>query len=606
MSFRYTGPEIERRTFESLSKPIMYLDAKQNELEDKLGLLEGEAAKLKKVALEEPNSKAAKFYNEFMNSVSTTSDSLAKEGIFSNNIRNNVIKLNTIYNSDILPIGQAYDQKMKELERQRVAKLNNQNLRFSKNANEISIDDYMNNTADYKVLDLNRPEQEGMQLGKILSSSNPRTVYKKVLGGQQYEMERTLGYKIDDMLDSGGSFAQIVADYANKIKASYDPELLAKYGNDIDASFKKGVMLGTGQTTQTQLVSNKDYDYMLDIKKQNHASKLRKDEIDYQFNKMNPRPDPNNPTAIPYARGVVNTPGEVAIQTAANVRGEKNALHDVKNWKASPNTTFKATAPILKQHAIDRIDNELSKYTLTTQKSIGAGLAHAGTGAVKETVLKDKRYAGIVDKLIKQKNDIQKNGITMTGKEALDIYSKSYKVSNYDELERKLNSKVILGTHIENFGNEINPEYTSGISKTLYTNLQNTGRKKLELKEISSGKYRNVSSIFDDKGDLNPGIKIGFSPSKKIGYYLITNNGTMYQVSPSTLGISPTSNGSYASDNAINAYETFLNNAHTYKTDKEAYANAIAVQNANTTAINNLATQIGVQVQNPKEHDKQN
>ena len=557
MSFRYTGPGIERRTFESLSKPIMYLDAKQNELEDKIGLLEGEAAKYKKVALEEPNSKAAQYYNEFNKAVQQQADTLSNEGVFSNNIRNNVIKLNSVYNSNILPISQAYDQKMKMLEQQRIASLNNPNLRFSKNANELSIDDYMNNTANYKVLDLNQATQEGLQMGKILSAVNRGDSFEKVLGGQNYMWKKTLGYDMDELLKSGGSPEKIISDYFNKTKGVYDPELLGKYENDINQSFMKGVLLGTGKSTQTQLVGNKDYDYMLDIKKQNHAFALDRAKINYQYGLTNPPP----PKTFSLAAGVDVSTGEENKQSSKNVKGETNALNNLNAYINHPKTLYNVT---------------------------------------------DKNIANRIVKMVNPKTlkvEEIKIGPMATGEQLAKAYLQSYKMNNVEELKRELSGRVKLGTHVATVGYELNSDYSKNIIDAVGRKVIKDGE--FNLTNVKTGKTEDVSSNFkiNDSGNLVPkvAVKFGFTPTNKVGYY-IEIDGIKYKVDDSYLGTA-NEKGKYVGQSAIEAYDKILKNKKNYS-DEELTQQMDDLNNLNIIAINNAATMTGIQAQTAVSHTK--
>ena len=249
MSFRYNGKGVREISFESLARPLIALQDKQEKYEDSISLLNSEAAKYEAIANSEPNSEAAALHKGMSEQIKVVADELATKGVLDASIRSKVMGLNTTFNKNILPIGQAYENKMKELSAQNAALRQNSNLRVSRKVSDISIDEYMNGKiGEYKLLDLNTAKQSGALTGAVLNSINRGDKLNPVFKNQLIQVNQTLGYSPDEVnsaltkLENGeklstseqSTLMRLIGDNKQRFESTLDPEMVKLYGKEIN------------------------------------------------------------------------------------------------------------------------------------------------------------------------------------------------------------------------------------------------------------------------------------------------------------------------------------------------------------------------------------
>lgn len=460
MSFRYNGRGVREISFESLARPLMALQDKQEKYEDSISLLNSEAAKYEAIANSEPNSEAAALYKGMTEQAKAVADELATKGVLDTSIRSKVMGLNTTFNKNILPIGQAYENKMKELSAQTAALRQNPNLRVNRKVSDISIDDYMNGKiGEYKMLDLNTAKQSGALTGAVLNSINRGDKLDPAFKNQLIQINQTLGYSPIEVnsalskLEKGeelstseqSTLMRLIGDNKQRFESTLDPEMAKLYGKEISSAWNEGLTLTAKQDIKTNYMGNKKWE----IDAETAAANSRA----WYAQSLNtpPPPDPDD-----LGPGIMATNGKISQGTEVEVKSRINEANNFKLFSTQPNTKFSVTNPGYKKFFKDKIkpkadqlENELNKMSRT----------NINAPKTPEYQAKQAKY----QEYYKQIKDLEKGTFTATGKELADFYQQTYKAKNYQQVQNILNKKAFLGTHTNMAGYELTSEFAKAV-----------------------------------------------------------------------------------------------------------------------------------------------
>ena len=175
-------------------------------------------------------------------------------------MRKNVLSLNTAFNKNILPIANAYELKKLLHYKKKAAQMANSDLRFLTPANEISIDKYAEGPPKQEVVNLKEFSAAGANVGKIISSiSRGQKPTGSDLAGYQ-TIAATMGYSLDE-LQTDEDILKMLSEYKTILKQSYPKELVDAFGEEMDSKFQAGVALTAAQTTNSNMVSDKLFDF---------------------------------------------------------------------------------------------------------------------------------------------------------------------------------------------------------------------------------------------------------------------------------------------------------------------------------------------------------
>ena len=140
-----------------------------------------------------------KNYKAFVEGKNKIAEQLNTQGVLSNNMRKNVLSLNTAFNKNILPIANAYELKKLLHYKKKQHKWQIPDLRFLTPANEISIDKYAEGPPKQEVVNLKEFSAAGANVGKIISSiSRGQKPTGSDLAGYQ-TIVATMGYSLDEL-----------------------------------------------------------------------------------------------------------------------------------------------------------------------------------------------------------------------------------------------------------------------------------------------------------------------------------------------------------------------------------------------------------------------
>ena len=504
MSFRYNGKGVREISFESLARPLMALQDKQERYEDSISLLNSEAAKYEAIANSEPNSEAAALHKGMTEQAKAVADELATKGVLDASIRSKVMGLNTTFNKNILPIGQAYENKMKELAAQNADLRKNSNLRVSRKVSDISIDEYMNGKiGEYKMLDLNTAKQSGALTGAVLNSINRGDKLDPVFKNQLIQINQTLGYSTIEVnsalsalskLENGeklstseeSTLMRLIGDNKQRFESTLDPEMAKLYGKEISSAWNEGLTLTAKQDIKTNYMGNKKWEIDAETAAANSRARYA------QSLNTPPPPDPDD-----LGPGIRAVTGKISQGTVAEVKGRINDANNFNSFSTQPNTNFLVTAPGYKKFFKDKIE--------TKRKQIQAELDKIGRpkyGASRSDDYNNKSKE--LQKYKEQLVALNKGTFTATGKELADFYQQTYKAKNYQQVQNILNKKAFLGTHTNMGGYEL----TSEFAKTVVPELVRKSEGKLEVTKLNEKGQKDGTVIIkdkdlkDDKGNL--------------------------------------------------------------------------------------------------------
>lgn len=524
MSFRYNGKGVREISFESLARPLMALQDKQEKYEDSISLLNSEAAKYEAIANSEPNSEAAALYKGMTEQAKAVANELAIKGVLDASIRSKVMGLNTTFNKNILPIGQAYENKMKELSAQTAALRQNPNLRVNRKVSDISIDEYMNgNIGEYKLLDLNTAKQSGALAGAILNSINRGDKLNPAFKNQLIQVNQTLGYSPIEVnsalskLENGEKLSTseqstlmgLISDYKQSFVSTLDPEMVKLYGKEIGSAWNEGLTLTAKQDSKTNYMGNKAWE----IAAETEAANARARYV-HSLNTP-PPPDPDD-----LGPGITAVNGKISQGTEEEVKGRIADANNFNLFSTHPNTKFIVTSSGYKKYFKDEIKKKLTPL----DNELTLMIRSKGGGVVKTDEYKKKQEKA--REYSRQLDALDKGTFTATGKELADFYQQTYKAKNYQQVQNILNKKAFLGTHTNMAGYELTPEF----AKTVVPELVRKSDGKLKVLKVDEGQKDGTTIITykdlrDDKDNLLP---LNIRTDGVTGKVYLIINGTKY------------------------------------------------------------------------------
>lgn len=606
MSFRYNGKGVREISFESLARPLMALQDKQEKYEDSISLLNSEAAKYEAIANSEPNSEAAALYKGMTEQTKAVADELATKGVLDASIRSKVMGLNTTFNKNILPIGQAYENKMKELYAQNADLRKNPNLRVNRKVSDISIDEYMNGKiGEYKLLDLNTAKQSGALTGAILNSINRGDKLNPAFKNQLIQVNQTLGYSPDEVnsalskLENGeklstseqSTLMTLLSDNKQRFESTLDPEMVKLYGNEISSAWNEGVALTAKQDSKTNYMGNKAWEIAAE-------TAAAKDRARYAHS-LNTPPPPNPDDLGP---GIIAARGKISQGTEEEAEGKIADAENFKLFSTKPNAKFKVTNSAY----IKYFEDKIRKKSGPLEKELKKMIRESHSLFAKEDKTKTTEYKKKSEeqqKYLKQLKDLEEGTFTATGKELADFYQQTYKAKNYQQVQNILNKKAFLGTHTNMAGYELTKEFADVVVPEL---VRTSANHELKVVKVNNKGQKGDTVIIkdkdlrDDKGLLPLNIRVDGVTGK---VYLIID-GIKYilpsEAIPDRL---------YENNKKVNLIQELENSNYKLFNDLDLIINPESESDVNVEAYNkqmrvimkNLTTLAGQTTQKPSE-----
>lgn len=256
-------------SFENYIKPYEAYGKAYREVEDALSELDTKASVWEGMANKETDPEAYATYSKYAEDLRNQADILATKGL-NGTSRKSMLDMKRRYNSDIVPIENAYNTRKDLIDKQRAALDKDGTMLFDFDASTLSLDDLIKDpTKTYKSYSGATLASQVATAAKSVADdlrSNPGE-WKKILGNQYYEMIEKRGFSPDEILQvinnkEGGSevLRGMVEDAiaSSGIKGWNNADVLTRAYDFAH----QGLWSAEGKEERKQ-VSNKSYDYAM-------------------------------------------------------------------------------------------------------------------------------------------------------------------------------------------------------------------------------------------------------------------------------------------------------------------------------------------------------
>lgn len=185
-------------SYQEYIAPLATLQEQHNLIEDQLAELDAKASVFEGLANSAKDSDAYNQYKQFANELEKQRDLLSNEGLKSNT-RSNLMKMKSRYAKEIVPIEQAYNRRLAQIEEQRQALLKDNSLLFSYDAADKGLNDYLRDQAlSYTPVSGRQLEDEvGNAIANyskaVIENAEDKAILKEILP-LQYEYIQQHGF----------------------------------------------------------------------------------------------------------------------------------------------------------------------------------------------------------------------------------------------------------------------------------------------------------------------------------------------------------------------------------------------------------------------------
>ena len=256
-------------TYEDYIKPYEAYGKAYREVEDALSELDTKASVWEGMANKETDPEAYATYSKYAEDLRNQADILATKGL-NGTSRKSMLDMKKRYNSDIVPIENAYNTRKDLIDKQRAALDRDGTMLFDFDASTLSLDDLIKDpTKMYKSYSGATLASQVGTVAKTLSDqlrSNPGE-WEDILGKQYYELIEQRGFKPEEIMEvinnkEGGSevLRGMVEDAiaSSGIKGWNNADVLERAYD-----FAKQGLWSAEGTEERKQVSNKSYDYAM-------------------------------------------------------------------------------------------------------------------------------------------------------------------------------------------------------------------------------------------------------------------------------------------------------------------------------------------------------
>ena len=196
------GAKYRPFSYEELIRPVAMATEMHNKIDEQYAALQEKAGVWENLANKETDPESYKKYKDYSDSLKAQAEDLAKNGLNPQSMRD-MLNLRARYSSDIVPLEQAYTRRRQLADEQRKMIMQNPTLKFERDMNTTSLDDFVKNPEldyGYSVNGAMVAKQAGEAFSHLAKSIQEEPQYKHILNGTYYQSMLKSGYSPEQIL----------------------------------------------------------------------------------------------------------------------------------------------------------------------------------------------------------------------------------------------------------------------------------------------------------------------------------------------------------------------------------------------------------------------
>lgn len=233
-------PTFTPFSFEQYIAPLQEYKKEYDRVEQQYNELQSAASVLEKLRADAPDSQAYQIYNNYMDALQGETDALASNGLTPGH-RRILNSMRNQYRTNLIPII-AGVQKWEEAKKRQDDLKEGEKLNY--NPYNMSVDEFIGNNPDFRLLDLNTVYDKGTAQAKAQSErqyQNPN--YKLAADGLHYAYSRIQGY-LNDTASTKKELNTLISDLNTYAKRLDDNAQSASFGVSGLVDYLKTLNLG--------------------------------------------------------------------------------------------------------------------------------------------------------------------------------------------------------------------------------------------------------------------------------------------------------------------------------------------------------------------------
>lgn len=196
------GAKYRPFSYEELIRPVAMATEMHNKIDEQYADLQSKAGVWENLANRETDPESYKKYKDYSDSLKAQAEDLAKNGLNPQSMRD-MLNLRARYSSDIVPLEQAYTRRRQLADEQRKMIMQNPTLKFERDMNTTSLDDFVKNPEldyGYSVNGAMIAKQAGEAFSHLAKSIQEEPQYKHILNNNYYQSMLKSGYSPEQIL----------------------------------------------------------------------------------------------------------------------------------------------------------------------------------------------------------------------------------------------------------------------------------------------------------------------------------------------------------------------------------------------------------------------
>lgn len=550
MAYTIVSSQFQPFNYDQYMQPLTQATQAQQDVENQYSTLQQQSTAAHAYVNPNDSPIAYGMYNDYNTQLQNSMNDVMQNGLNPSS-RQALMQVKQQFNNNIVPIEQAVQTKLNNINTYNSMVRSDPSLLLSQNPSNVSVDAYLKNpNMSIDSISGNQLTSKISAIASAYAKAHQNVAFNPVLNGQQYEEKITQGYTPDQIMQAvQGNAPKELQQALNNV---WSENNLDKYSPDVQQRAMKYMLdglYGGLQTTTSNLVTNKAWDKQAELSTQEALAKYN---YGLDINKMN------------YQQQLQNQASSQQNQVDAQGRFPIIPAH-LTSPSLDGGEGQKLTTNLANMLGINMLNG---KFALSQQGTYGSkfsglealdgGVPNAGTmryslwnpdGTMKTRNQFIRQAGGNSTKqaaLSEMYNNINTQ-FSNLGIQTPDAAAKNGKVwtaaSVSQQLRRAYSGNGAMGMDVLRLGNDANGASMMGtvIASTqkgnylnnvhAITSFDNSGNMKVDPAQVK------VSDFTDDKGKINGNPMFYVSPNQHIGGYILVNNGKKYFVDGKAMGL---------------------------------------------------------------------